>query len=60
MSINLKEVYGTPNRLGQKRNSSHHIMVKTPNAQDRKNIKSSEGKCIVTYKGRHPRVLSDF
>jgi hypothetical protein len=38
MSINLITVYGTPTRLGQKRNSSHHIMVKTLNAQDRERI----------------------
>jgi hypothetical protein len=28
----IQEAYRTPNRLGQKRNSSHHIIIKTPNA----------------------------
>ena len=44
--INIKETYRTPNRLYQKRNSSCHIIVKTPNAKKKKkkNIKSSKGK----------------
>jgi hypothetical protein len=32
MPINTQEADRTPNRLDQKRNSSHHIRVKTPNA----------------------------
>jgi len=45
MPINIQEAYRTLNRLGQKRNSSHHIIVKTPKAKkQRKNIKSSKGK----------------
>jgi hypothetical protein len=31
MPMNIQEAYKTPNRLNQKRNSSHHI-IKTPNA----------------------------
>jgi len=30
MPINIQEAYRTPNRLDQKRNSSCHIIVKTP------------------------------
>jgi hypothetical protein len=33
MPINIQEAYRTPNRLEQKRNSSCHIIVKTPNEQ---------------------------
>jgi hypothetical protein len=45
MPINMQEVYRTPNRLDQKRNSSHHIIIKTPKCTNqRKNIKSSKGK----------------
>jgi len=45
MPINIQEAYRTPNRLDQKRNASHHIIVKTPNAEKKeKNIKSSKGK----------------
>jgi hypothetical protein len=32
MVINVQEAYGTPNILGQKRKSSHHIITKTLNA----------------------------
>jgi hypothetical protein len=35
MSINIKEVYRTPNRLDQKRNCSCYIIVKTPNASNK-------------------------
>jgi len=35
MPINIQEAYRSPNRLNQKRNSSHHIIVKTPNAQNK-------------------------
>ena len=34
MSMNIQEVYRTPNRLDQKGNSSLHILIKTPNAQN--------------------------
>jgi hypothetical protein len=34
MPMNIQEAYRTPNRLDQKRNSSHHIIIKTPNAQN--------------------------
>jgi hypothetical protein len=32
MPMNIREAYKTPNRLDKKRNSSHHIIIKTPNA----------------------------
>ena len=33
MPMNIQEAYRTPNRLDQKRNSSHHIKIKTPNSK---------------------------
>jgi len=36
--INIQEAFRTPNRLDQKRNSSCHIIVKTPNAQNKERI----------------------
>ena len=36
MPINIKGAYRTPNKLEQKRNSSLHITVRTPNAQNKK------------------------
>jgi hypothetical protein len=32
MPMNIQETYRNPNRLDQKRNSSTHIIIKTPNA----------------------------
>jgi hypothetical protein len=43
MPINIQEAYRTPNRMDQKRNSSHHIITKMPNAQNKeKNIESDK------------------
>jgi hypothetical protein len=45
MPINIQETYRTPNRLDQKRNSSHHIIMKTPNAQNKeRNLKAVRKK----------------
>ena len=35
MPIDIQEAYRTTNRLDQKRNSSCHIIVKTPDAQNK-------------------------
>jgi hypothetical protein len=36
MPMNIQEAYRTPNRLDQSRNSSCHIIIKTPNAKTKK------------------------
>jgi hypothetical protein len=36
--MNTQEADRTPNRLDQKRNSSSHIIIKTPNAQNKERI----------------------
>jgi len=41
MPMNMQEAYRIPNRLDQKRNSSHHIIIKTTNAQNRERILKS-------------------
>jgi hypothetical protein len=47
----------TPNRLGQKRNSSRHILIRTTNALNRDRIlKAIREKGQVTYKGRPIRI----
>ena len=38
MPINIQGVYRTTNRLDQKRNSSQHIIIKTPNAHNKERI----------------------
>uniref|UniRef100_A0ABK0LEJ4 Nucleic acid binding protein n=1 Tax=Rattus norvegicus TaxID=10116 RepID=A0ABK0LEJ4_RAT len=59
--IDIKEAYRTPNRLDQKRNTSRHIIVKTPNAQNKERIlKAVREKGQVTYKGRPIRITPDF
>jgi hypothetical protein len=38
MPMNIQEAYRTLNRLDQKRNSYRHIIIKTPNAQNKERI----------------------
>jgi hypothetical protein len=37
MPMNIQEAYRTPNRLYQKGDSSHHIIIKTPNKLNKEN-----------------------
>jgi hypothetical protein len=61
MPMNIQEAYRTPNKLELKRNSFCHIIVKTPNAQNKERIlKSVREKGQVTYKGRTNRITPDF
>jgi hypothetical protein len=61
MPINIQESYIIPNRLDQKRNSSHHIIIKTPNTQNKERIlKAIRVKGQETYKGRPIRFTPDF
>jgi hypothetical protein len=61
MHINIQEDYKNPSRLDQKINSSHHIIVKTPNAQNKERIlKAVREKCQVTYKDRPIRISPDI
>lgn len=59
MPMNIQEVYRTPNRLNQKRNSPCHIIIKTPKCTKRI-LKAVRGKGQVTYKGRPIRITPDF
>jgi hypothetical protein len=61
MPMNLQEAYRTPNRLDQNRNSSCHIIIKTPNALNKERIlKAVREKSQVTCKGRPIRITPDF
>jgi hypothetical protein len=61
MPMNIQEAYRTPNTLDQKRNSSHHIIIKTPNALNKGRIlKAVREKGQVTYKGRPIRITPHF
>jgi hypothetical protein len=47
--------------LDQKRKSSHHIITKTPNVQNKERIlKAVREKGQVTYKDRCIRITPDF
>jgi hypothetical protein len=59
--MNIEEAYRTPNRLDQKRNSSCHIIIKTPNALNKKRIlKAVREIGKVTYRGRPIRITPDL
>ena len=61
MPMNIHEAHRTPNRLDQKRNSSCHIIIKTPNAQNKERIlKAVREKGQVTYNGRHIRITPEY
>ena len=51
--MNIQEAYRTPNRLDRKIDSSSHIIIKTPNVQNKERI-------LKTYKGRPNRVTPEF
>jgi hypothetical protein len=38
MPINIQEAHRSPNRWGQRRNSSSHIIIKIPNAQNKERL----------------------
>lgn len=61
ISINIQESYRTPITLDQKRKSSHHIIIKIQNLQNKERpLKAAREKGQVTYKGRPIRVTPDF
>jgi hypothetical protein len=61
MPMNIQKAYRTPNRLDQKRNSSQHIIIRTPNALNKDRIlKAVREKVQVAYKGRPIRITPDL
>jgi hypothetical protein len=58
--MNIHNTYRTPNRLEQKGNTTCHIIIKTPNAQNKARILTAlREKCQVTFKGRPIRITPD-
>jgi hypothetical protein len=55
MPANIQEVHRTPNRLDQRGNSSHHITIKTPNAQNKERILKA-----VREKGQTDQIYTRF
>ena len=61
LPMNIQETCRTPNIQDQKRNSSNHIIIKTPNAQNKERIlKAAKEKDQVTCKDKPIRIISDF
>jgi hypothetical protein len=61
MPVSIQEAYRTPNTLGQKINSSRHIIIRTRNELNKDRIlKAVREKGQVTYKGRPVRITTDF
>jgi hypothetical protein len=61
MPLNIQEAYRTPKGLDQKRNPFNHIIIKTPDPQNKERIlKAVRGKGHVTYKCRPIRITPDF
>jgi hypothetical protein len=61
MAIKVQEAYRTPNKLYQKRKSSHHITIKTLKAQNKERIlRALREKDQITYKSKPIRIIPDF
>ena len=61
MLMNIQEAYRTPNNLDQRKKSCHHIIVKTPNAQNKERIlKAVRENGQVIYKARSIRITHNF
>ena len=59
--MNTQKAYRNPHRLDQKRNCSHHIIIKAMNAQNKERIlKAIREKGQVTYKGKRGRITPDY
>ena len=59
--MKIQTAYRTPNRKDQKRNSSCHIIITTPNAQNKERIlKAIREKGQLSYKGRPIRIIQDI
>jgi hypothetical protein len=59
--MNTQDTYRTLNRLDQKRNSSCHTTIKTPNVLNKEIIlKAVRKKDQVAYKDRSIRITPNF
>jgi hypothetical protein len=61
MPMNIQEAYRTSTRLDQKKITSCHIIIKTPNSLNKERIlKAVRKNGQVIYKGRPIRITPDF
>ncbi|MBV2134755.1 hypothetical protein KRX52_18445, partial [Pseudomonas sp. MAP12] len=61
MPMKVQEAYRMPNRVDHKRKSPRHIIIKTPNVQNKEKIlRAAREKGQVTYKGKPIRITPNF
>ena len=61
IDIQVQEAQRVPNKLGLKRTTPRHIIIKLPKIKDKERIlKSARQKGTVTYKGVPIRLSADF
>jgi hypothetical protein len=61
MAVKVQEAYRIPNKWDQKRNSSHHIIIKKLNTQNKEIILIvARKRGQLTCKGRSIRITQDF
>ena len=57
----VQEAQRVPKKLGPKRNTPRHIIIKLPNIKDKERIlKEARGKERVSYKGVLIKLSADF
>ena len=60
MPVNIQEAYRTLNRLDHKRNSSWHIIIKTPNALNKERLKAVGKSELQTYQNYTKVLTRDY
>ena len=61
IAIQVQEAQRVPNKLGPKRNTPRHIIIKMPKVKDKERIlKAKTEKQRVTYKGILIRLSANF
>ena len=60
MPINIQKNLQNSKYIGPEKNSSHHIIIKTPNVENKEKIlKAVREKGPVTYEGRPIRITPE-
>ena len=58
--IQVQEVQRVPNKMGPKRSTPRHILIKMAELKDERILKATREKQVVTYKGAPIRLASDY
>ena len=61
IDIQAQEAQRVPNKLGSKRSTPRHIIIKMPKVKDKeRTLKAAREKQIITYKGVPIRLSADL